>query len=113
MRLPLSSNNRPATREPFPADITLLSALAAPSLPEPFWFLPGCSLLARMQCERPVYHLGFSSAPENRGGRPWSSLLPAIQCVRIPEQAGPGPPAGPENKRHLGAAHLALGGLGL
>ena len=70
------------------ADITLVTALAAPFLPEPSWFLPGCSLLARMQCERPACHLGFSDADESRGGRPRSSLLPATQCVPIPGRAG-------------------------
>src|SRR5450432_3296895 len=80
--------------EKSPSDITLPSALAAPSRPEPFWFLPGCSLLARMQCERLACHLGFSGAPENRGGQPWSSLLPAHQCVQLFGQARRAHPCG-------------------
>src|SRR5713226_10155579 len=58
---------------PSPTGITPPSAPAAPPLPEPFWFLPGCLLLARMKCERLACHLGFSNAHESRGGRPPSS----------------------------------------
>ena len=52
-------------RQPLPAGIMLPIALAAPSLPEPFWFLPGCSLLARMQTQANYLSSG---SEENCGG---------------------------------------------
>ena len=47
-----------------PLNIRLSSVLASPSRPEHFWFLPGSSLLARMQYERLGRHRSFSHADE-------------------------------------------------
>ena len=68
------------------SNIRSLSVLAAPSRPEPFWFLPNCSLLARMQGERLVHHRAFLHGYEIKGDQPQSSLLPAPQYEQISGQ---------------------------
>src|ERR1022692_4420692 len=77
-----------------PLNIRLPSVLAAPSRPELFWFLPGCSLLARMQCERLAYHPSFSHADETQGDQPQSWLLPAPRYGKISGQGGRAYPFG-------------------